>query len=75
MARFDAKGEIFNYKFINAVESLVYSMLGVTPLPHVYYKRMKSLVLKFLLGNGRAEIAYNTLLGVADADRSVMSYE
>lgn len=43
--------------------SKVWYVLGVTPLSHVYYKRMKELVLKFLWGNGRAKIAYNTLLG------------
>lgn len=43
--------------------SKVWYVLGVTPLPQVYYKRMKELVLKFLWGNGRAKIAYNTLLG------------
>lgn len=38
-------------------------MLSVTALPEVYYEKINDVVLKFLWGNGRAKIAYYTLIG------------
>lgn len=43
--------------------SKVWYVLGVTPLTQGCYKNMKDVVLNFLWGNGRAKIAYYTLIG------------